>query len=563
MISKDPAPILSFVNPNNVIIRYPAGGPFYPTEFAAANGLSGDLDLLFNAAPLGPRINQVDTSAWRSVLGADGVLAGWDYGAAFTWSRNDQSDSLVSGHVSLARLSDAMATGLVNPFGPSGPQGDALLAATQVGGEIHTAKGTTLDFLVKGSRDTVALPGGPLALAVGADARRERLSNDYTALVTSGDIAGVEVALQSADGSRSAQALFVEASLPFAKGFEAQVAARYDHYSDFGGTWNPKLALRWQPVRSLLLRTSWGTGFRAPPLYDLHTPQERTFLSAGLRGSAALSRHRRGERLHGRPGGRRRKPQPASGDLGAVQCRCRLGAALRLVGHHRLLEDRQVRPHRRARSGDDLRQLRALCADQHRPRAGRSAVSKPPGADQQRRPHQPEPRHSQDLWHRRRRRLPRAGNGHRTLQLRVERHVHHRMEDAAGRRDVRVGAGPQRAERPGTVPRWKHYAALDWEYGAWGATLAQTFQSGYEDTNLSPVRALAPPPRSVSSYEVWDLQGRYTGWRNTKLVVGVKNLFDRAPPFTNQPFTYQVGYDPNYADPRGRTFYASVTFAFK
>jgi iron complex outermembrane receptor protein len=72
-----------------------------------------------------------------------------------------------------------------------------------------------------------------------------------------------------------------------------------------------------------------------------------------------------------------------------------------------------------------------------------------------------------------------------------------------------------------------------------------------------------PPPRSVSSYEVWDLQARYSGFRNTKIVVGVRNLFDRAPPFTNQPFTTQVGYDPNYADPRGRTFYASVSYTFK
>jgi iron complex outermembrane recepter protein len=132
--------------------------------------IAPDLDLLFHTASLGPRINQVDTSAWRAVLGADGVLAGWNYAAALTYSRNDQSDSLGSGYVSLARLNEAMATGLVNPFGPSGPEGDALLAATQVSGKIHSASGTTVDFLAKGSRETVALPGGPLALAVGAEA---------------------------------------------------------------------------------------------------------------------------------------------------------------------------------------------------------------------------------------------------------------------------------------------------------------------------------------------------------------------------------------------------------
>ena len=56
-----------------------------------------------------------------------------------------------------------MATGLVNPFGPSGPAGDALLASTQITGEAHSANGTTLDFLIKASRETIALPSGPEA----------------------------------------------------------------------------------------------------------------------------------------------------------------------------------------------------------------------------------------------------------------------------------------------------------------------------------------------------------------------------------------------------------------
>jgi iron complex outermembrane receptor protein len=117
---------------------------------------------------------------------------------------------------------------------------------------------------------------------------------------------------------------------------------------------------------------------------------------------------------------------------------------------------------------------------------------------------------------------------------------------------------------PGPFPRWRHYAALNWRYGAGGATLAQTWQSGYEDTNeFSPNVTNPPAPQRVSSYDVWDLQGRYSGFRNTTIALGVKNLFDRDPPFTNQPFTNQVGYDPSYADPRGRTFYAKLTYAFK
>ena len=111
----------------------------------------------------------------------------------------------------------------------------------------------------------------------------------------------------------------------------------------------------------------------------------------------------------------------------------------------------------------------------------------------------------------------------------------------------------------GTINRWKHYATVDWERGPWGATLAQTYGSGYTDafTNLDN------EPRRVGAYELYDLQARYTGFKNTTLTVGAKNIFDRAPPFTNQTFTFQIGYDPSYADPRGRFWYGSISYAFK
>jgi iron complex outermembrane receptor protein len=42
--------------------------------------------------------------------------------------------------------------------------------------------------------------------------------------------------------------------------------------------------------------------------------------------------------------------------------------------------------------------------------------------------------------------------------------------------------------------------------------------------------------------------------------VGVRNLFERDPPFSAVAFT---GFDPAYADPRGRTYYARLTCAFR
>ena len=51
---------------------------------------------------------------------------------------------------------------------------------------------------------------------------------------------------------------------------ELSIAGRYEEYSDFGSTANPKIGLRWAPSNSVKLRTSWGTSFKAPKLVDLY-----------------------------------------------------------------------------------------------------------------------------------------------------------------------------------------------------------------------------------------------------------------------------------------------------
>jgi iron complex outermembrane receptor protein len=62
---------------------------------------------------------------------------------------------------------------------------------------------------------------------------------------------------------------------------------------------------------------------------------------------------------------------------------------------------------------------------------------------------------------------------------------------------------------------------------------------------------------------IWDLQGSYTGFKNWKLALGVKNMFDTNPPRSNQQGTFVVGFDPTYYDPRGRFVYGAVTYTFK
>jgi iron complex outermembrane receptor protein len=261
VLRNSPTAIFQGPGASTVPVLYPAGGPYYPTEFAAANGLSGNLNLRYRTTPLGPETDAVDARALRLVAGAEGIAWNWSYDTAITYSENRQTDRFTSGYVLQSRFISALASGLINPFGPSGPDGDALLAGTQIIGDQHHAKASTLDFDIKASREIYTLPAGPLAIALGTEVRREKFDNEYSPAWASGDILSVSSSQQSVNASRNVEALFVEASVPIVKDVEAQIAARYDHYGDFGGTTNPKIALRWQPMRTLLLRTSWGTGF--------------------------------------------------------------------------------------------------------------------------------------------------------------------------------------------------------------------------------------------------------------------------------------------------------------
>jgi iron complex outermembrane receptor protein len=108
----------------------------------------------------------------------------------------------------------------------------------------------------------------------------------------------------------------------------------------------------------------------------------------------------------------------------------------------------------------------------------------------------------------------------------------------------------------GAITRWKHYAYLDWEYGPWGANFAQNFQNGYEEV-------VGTGPRRVGAYEIYDLSARYTGFKNVKLIAGIRNIMDRAPPQSAGVGTFQEGYDASYGDPRGRMFFGTVTVSFQ
>ncbi|MEW6165780.1 MAG: TonB-dependent receptor [Pseudomonadota bacterium] len=63
---------------------------------------------------------------------------------------------------------------------------------------------------------------------------------------------------------------FVQDIWSFARDWELTAGVRHDHYSDFGGTLNPRLALVWQTTERLTTKLLYGQAFRAPSYLELH-----------------------------------------------------------------------------------------------------------------------------------------------------------------------------------------------------------------------------------------------------------------------------------------------------
>ena len=77
------------------------------------------------------------------------------------------------------------------------------------------------------------------------------------------------------DQERNLWYLSLQDEWRFARGWELTAGMRYDHYSDFGSTVNPRAALVWQTTSALVTKLLYGRAFRPPAfgeLYNINNP---------------------------------------------------------------------------------------------------------------------------------------------------------------------------------------------------------------------------------------------------------------------------------------------------
>ena len=566
--------------------RYPAGGPYYPTTVTLPDGSvirpTGNLPIFWRLKDGGLRTNRSESEESRLVAGFQGAVAGWDYNSAYTRSTSHATDNYIDGLVRESVLAAAIATGLIDVFSgkPQTPQAQALIDSAKIRERIREsdAKVTSLDGKI--SRELLQTRNGPLAIAIGLDHRKEELEERPAEVLYSGDIQGGGGPIPpTTHADRTVSSLFAELNIPFLRNFEAQLAARYDRYSDFGSTVNPKVALRWTPTKDLLVRGSFGTGFRAPTITDLFLPpaagftDERSdpvrcpggvpigdFVNPDTECATSIR-----NRYGGNPALQPEKShqwsfgaifEPSAGiSLGADYWTIRRRNTITTLSNDVVFNGyaltdpvgaggRFVRNARLPGGGcagdvDVPTPPDVPCAIDYvlnlQENVGKYNVT---GAD------------VSATW-----RAPAQSWGRITFRLEGTYIFQYRYQTQA------EGPYSDNANRStsdnGAIQRWRHYATFNWRSGPWGATLAQNFILGYadEDNGISP--------RRVGSWESWDLQGTWEGWKGLGVTLGVRNVFDRDPPTSRQTQTFQVGYDPHDYDPRGRTYYLSLRYAFK
>ena len=556
-------------NFTQIPLTLPPDSPYYPAAYVAAqrNGNPAlPIRVMGRLVELGPRVDRVDVEQWNFIAGLQGTARGWDYTLTASYTANREVDSYLSGSVSENGFRRLLGSGVYNPFGANTPDVLALLRGTQVTGEANDNRASNYGAALKISRDAYNLPAGPLAVAFGAEARRERLEQDNSDFIVDGDVLGGAGAIPSLPiGRRTVWSLFGEVNVPVVRSFEANVAARFDHYSDFGSTLNPKLTLRWQPTKTLLLRSSYGTGFRVPTLSDLFQPASFSI-----------------DDQHTDP-----LRCPVTGD--SVDCD---GVRVRTGGNTALQPEKS----QQVNAGIVLEPAPGLSAsaDYYWVRVrnvvdtlgidtifgdiaywGPAYVArKPPDADHPELPGVIDyvVQYATNVGTLRtsgidanfRWRGPTTSLGQFGADITgtyVLDYAHNGFE--SDQAPAKAGVRPDNAI--GAIARYRQYAQLTWSYGPWDATLANTFQSGYDEVDLLSCDPdfLVCGTRRVSAYSVWDIQGRYTGLKNATVALGVRNLFDRQPPVTSQGNAFQVGIDPSYGDPRGRMYYVTVRYAFR
>jgi iron complex outermembrane receptor protein len=299
--STDPVTGVKTVNPSYIGAYNTSVVPLLP-GLGINPADATDAFLYYRGNDAGGRTDKYKTDAAHAVVGVDSKLMGWDVNAAYTHSQNTQTDEAVAGYLSGNAFEALIKSGAYNPYVLNA--NDAKTLAPAVLRQTLDQVKSKIDVVsARASKELFDMTGGRASLGVGADFTKQSFS-DQPSEIAQGpgpqhpawtDVTiGGGTGSQALDASRKNWGSFAELLMPVLKNLEATAAVRYDSYdavakhnTSFDVAGNPsrpgvvgndvskatyKLALRYTPVQNLLLRGSYGTGFKAPTMNDIADP---------------------------------------------------------------------------------------------------------------------------------------------------------------------------------------------------------------------------------------------------------------------------------------------------
>ncbi len=563
----------------------PASSPFFPAGAPLSSGGIPNLNnpeganvpggiVNWRQIPAGKRQSEDNSVNQRLLIDASGSFGAYDYHAAIGRAKSRSVAQVSGGYVNDSLMQQGVFDGVINPFGAQTAAGTAAIANAQVIADTMIGV-STLDFVdARVSGELFKWGGRSVGFAVGAEHRREKSSFVATDITAELGSLGIDPNSDTA-GSRRVTAAFAEVSLPVLKELEVSLAGRYDRYSDFGSTFNPKVGVRYQPISSLILRGSANKGFRAPSLYEIYQPASLTFTSdnyddpllcpGGTAVAGASPGVVCGQQVLQRTSGPASiglapttlQPEKATSFTAGLvfepMARTSIGLdfwsikvknLISAIPEQSVFGSPTANASRFVRCGQvDAAQRATIDSCLNYPSFDPIAFIDTPiqnlGEMKT---------HGLDLsvnWRSAATSVGTFGvnlDGTYVMEYKYQLDKGGEYIDAKGRY---TGNAP--------IFKWQHVLGLDWKLGQWSALLQQRYKSGYVDQD---------GVNKVKSYMLHDLAVTWEPTSAVRLTAGISNLFDKDPPLTGQSTTFQRGYDPRFTDPLGRAFSFAMALKF-
>jgi iron complex outermembrane receptor protein len=166
-----------------------------------------------------------------------------------------------------------------NIFGGQGPDGRGTITREMLDYVTYTqhdmSEQRLFDWVTNVSGPIVSLPAGFLAIGVGVEHRRLRGEFEPDAVVAAGESADIPAQptvgkYHVSEAYAEMRAPIVKSEIPFLALIDLNAAGRVSDYSFLSPELTGKFGGRWKLFDDLVVRGSWGLGFRAPSIGELY-----------------------------------------------------------------------------------------------------------------------------------------------------------------------------------------------------------------------------------------------------------------------------------------------------